>query len=226
MRWILAEWAEGAPERPTFRMCRPRPRPVRPLARGLLRRRRGPERWEKPHVSEMKFGALERYRVRGADGPPSLADIDPSDATALPFSKEELERATAADVAEIGRLQDVFSTPRRSTPCSSRCKARTRAAKAAPSARCSGRSIPSGSSRPAFRNRRSSSSRTTSCGAHPQGRAGGWNDRRLQPVAAMCPRQRSDQRLVRPRLRRCPGVAAVRRRWRPLLRKAWPLANA
>jgi polyphosphate kinase 2 (PPK2 family) len=57
---------------------------------------------------EIKFGALERYQVRGADGTPSLADIDPSDVTALAFSKEELERATAADVAEIDRLQDVL----------------------------------------------------------------------------------------------------------------------
>jgi hypothetical protein len=56
----------------------------------------------------MKFGALERYRVRAADGTPSLSDVDPSDGTALPFSKEELERATAADVAEIDRLQDIL----------------------------------------------------------------------------------------------------------------------
>ena len=57
---------------------------------------------------EMTFGALERYRVRGPDAAPSLDDVDPSDATALPFGKEEVERATAADVAEIDRLQDIL----------------------------------------------------------------------------------------------------------------------
>ena len=57
---------------------------------------------------EMTFGALERYRVLGPDGTPSLDDVDPSDATALPFGKEEVERATAADVAEIDRLQDIL----------------------------------------------------------------------------------------------------------------------
>jgi PPK2 family polyphosphate:nucleotide phosphotransferase len=51
---------------------------------------------------------LERYRVRAGDGTPSLSDVDPSDGTALPFSKDELERATAADVAEIDRLQDIL----------------------------------------------------------------------------------------------------------------------
>jgi hypothetical protein len=56
----------------------------------------------------INFGALERYRVRAADGTPNLADVDPSDGTALPFSKEELERATAADVAQIDRLQDIL----------------------------------------------------------------------------------------------------------------------
>ncbi|MGE5442631.1 MAG: polyphosphate kinase 2 family protein, partial [Bacteroidota bacterium] len=57
---------------------------------------------------EMTCGALERYRVLGPDGTPSLDDVDPSDATALPFGKEEVERATAADVAEIDRLQDIL----------------------------------------------------------------------------------------------------------------------
>jgi PPK2 family polyphosphate:nucleotide phosphotransferase len=57
---------------------------------------------------ETTFGALERYRVLGPDGMPSLDDVDPSDATALPFGKEEVERATAADVAEIDRLQDIL----------------------------------------------------------------------------------------------------------------------
>ena len=57
---------------------------------------------------EMTFGALERYRMRGPDAAPSLDDVDPSDATALPFGKEEVERATAADVAEIDRLQDIL----------------------------------------------------------------------------------------------------------------------
>jgi PPK2 family polyphosphate:nucleotide phosphotransferase len=57
---------------------------------------------------ETKFGALERYRVRGPEGTPSLDDVDPSDATALPFGREEVEKPTAADVAEIDRLQDVL----------------------------------------------------------------------------------------------------------------------
>jgi hypothetical protein len=39
------------------------------------------------------------------------------------------------------------------------------------------------------------------------------------------PAPKPDHRFAAPQFRRLPRVAAVRRRWRPLLRKAWTLAD-
>ena len=62
----------------------------------------------KPQFPKIELGALERYRVRGGAEPPRLADIDPKDRNGLPLDKAEIEIATAADVAEIDRLQDIL----------------------------------------------------------------------------------------------------------------------
>jgi PPK2 family polyphosphate:nucleotide phosphotransferase len=53
------------------------------------------------------IGALDRYRIRAGAGN-KLADIDPSDRTALPFSKPELRAAMEADIAEIDRQQEIL----------------------------------------------------------------------------------------------------------------------
>src|SRR5258708_20283747 len=55
----------------------------------------------------INFGALERYRVP-ADWKGKLADIDPRDREAIPFPRPETEAATAADVAEIDRMQEIL----------------------------------------------------------------------------------------------------------------------
>jgi PPK2 family polyphosphate:nucleotide phosphotransferase len=55
----------------------------------------------------INFGALERYRVP-ADWKGRLADIDPRDREAIPFPRPETEAATAADVAEIDRMQEIL----------------------------------------------------------------------------------------------------------------------
>jgi PPK2 family polyphosphate:nucleotide phosphotransferase len=53
------------------------------------------------------LGALERYRVP-TDWKGELSDIDPHDREAIPFPRPEAEAATAADIAEIDRLQEVL----------------------------------------------------------------------------------------------------------------------
>ena len=53
------------------------------------------------------LGALERYRVP-TDWKGDLSDIDPHDREAIPFPRPEAEAATAADIAEIDRLQEVL----------------------------------------------------------------------------------------------------------------------
>ena len=50
---------------------------------------------------------MEPYRVpAGWKG--KLADVDPRDQEAVPFSRAETEAATAADIAEIDRLQEIL----------------------------------------------------------------------------------------------------------------------
>ena len=53
------------------------------------------------------LGALERYRVP-ADWKGKLSDSDPRDGEALPFPRPETEAATAGDIAEIDRLQEIL----------------------------------------------------------------------------------------------------------------------
>jgi PPK2 family polyphosphate:nucleotide phosphotransferase len=53
------------------------------------------------------LGALERYRVP-ADWKGKLSDSDPRDGEALPFPRPETEAATAGDIAEIDRLQELL----------------------------------------------------------------------------------------------------------------------
>jgi PPK2 family polyphosphate:nucleotide phosphotransferase len=56
---------------------------------------------------QLNLGALERYRVpAGWRG--KLSDIDPRDREAIPFRRPETEAATAADVCEIDRLQEIL----------------------------------------------------------------------------------------------------------------------
>jgi PPK2 family polyphosphate:nucleotide phosphotransferase len=56
----------------------------------------------------MNLGALERYRVPPSGGSMRLAEIDPRDRAGMPSPRPELEAATAADIAEIDRLQNVL----------------------------------------------------------------------------------------------------------------------
>jgi len=53
------------------------------------------------------LGALERYRVPVA-WKGELSTFDPRDREAIPFPRSETEAATAADIAEIDRLQEVL----------------------------------------------------------------------------------------------------------------------
>jgi PPK2 family polyphosphate:nucleotide phosphotransferase len=53
------------------------------------------------------LGDLERYRVP-TDWKGELSDIDPHDREAIPVPRPEAEAATAADIAEIDRLQEVL----------------------------------------------------------------------------------------------------------------------
>jgi PPK2 family polyphosphate:nucleotide phosphotransferase len=55
----------------------------------------------------INLGALERYRVP-ADWKGNLADIDPRDREAIPFPRQEAEADTAADIAEIDRMQEIL----------------------------------------------------------------------------------------------------------------------
>jgi hypothetical protein len=57
--------------------------------------------------SATNLGALGRYRVP-TDRKGELSDIDPRDRDAIPFPRPETEAATAADIAEIDRLQEVL----------------------------------------------------------------------------------------------------------------------
>jgi polyphosphate kinase 2 (PPK2 family) len=111
----------------------------------------------------INFGALERYRVRAADGTPNLADVDPSDGTALPFSKEELERATAADVAEIDRLQDILYARAKHAVLVA-LQGLDTSGKDGTIRKVFGPIDPLGSSPPASRSRRRASCRTIFCG--------------------------------------------------------------
>ena len=58
-------------------------------------------------VRTTNLGALERYRVP-TDWKGELSDIDPHDREAIPFPRPEAEAATAADITEIDRLQEVL----------------------------------------------------------------------------------------------------------------------
>jgi PPK2 family polyphosphate:nucleotide phosphotransferase len=55
----------------------------------------------------VNLGPLERYRIP-TDWQGKLADIDPRDREAMPFPREESKAATAADIGEIGRLQEIL----------------------------------------------------------------------------------------------------------------------
>jgi PPK2 family polyphosphate:nucleotide phosphotransferase len=55
----------------------------------------------------INLGALERYRVP-VEWKGELSDIDPREREGIPFSRSETEAATAADIAEIDRLQEVL----------------------------------------------------------------------------------------------------------------------
>jgi PPK2 family polyphosphate:nucleotide phosphotransferase len=61
-----------------------------------------------PPFSVTNLGNLERYRVPPSGWSPKLADIDPRDRAGVPFAKPEAEAATASDIAEINRLQNVL----------------------------------------------------------------------------------------------------------------------
>jgi PPK2 family polyphosphate:nucleotide phosphotransferase len=54
------------------------------------------------------FGAFERHRIGPGHPVPDLATVDPRDAAALPCSKHQIKTATAADIAEIVRLQEIL----------------------------------------------------------------------------------------------------------------------
>jgi PPK2 family polyphosphate:nucleotide phosphotransferase len=54
------------------------------------------------------LGALERYRVPATGRLPKLVEIDPRDQDGLPYRKPEAKKATAADTAEISRLQEIL----------------------------------------------------------------------------------------------------------------------
>jgi PPK2 family polyphosphate:nucleotide phosphotransferase len=53
------------------------------------------------------LGALERYRVP-VEWKGGLSDVDPRERKAMPFSRPETEAATAADITEIDRLQEIL----------------------------------------------------------------------------------------------------------------------
>ena len=55
----------------------------------------------------ISLGGLERYRV-AADWKGTLAEIDPRDRSAIPGPRPEIEAGTAADIAEIDRLQEIL----------------------------------------------------------------------------------------------------------------------
>ena len=55
----------------------------------------------------INLGALERYRVP-VEWKGELSDIDPRERKAIPFSRSETKAATAADIAEIDRLQEIL----------------------------------------------------------------------------------------------------------------------
>jgi PPK2 family polyphosphate:nucleotide phosphotransferase len=54
------------------------------------------------------FGALERYRVNPGQPVSDLAMIDARDNAALPGSKRQIKTATASEIAEIVRLQEIL----------------------------------------------------------------------------------------------------------------------
>ena len=56
----------------------------------------------------VNFGALERYRVPAADWSGRLTDMDPADREGMPFPRPEAEAATASDIAEIDRMQEIL----------------------------------------------------------------------------------------------------------------------
>src|ERR1700760_759119 len=53
------------------------------------------------------LSALERYRVP-VEWEGGLSDVDPREREAIPFSRPETEAATARDIAEIDRLQEIL----------------------------------------------------------------------------------------------------------------------
>src|SRR5690242_19989878 len=56
----------------------------------------------------LDLGPLERYRVGPNSRKFNLAEIDPGDKQAVPRGKDEVEVATAADITEIIRLQEIL----------------------------------------------------------------------------------------------------------------------
>lgn len=56
----------------------------------------------------INLGTLERYRVPAKEPRVRLAQIDTRDRKGLPFGKAEAKQATAADIAEIDRLQEIL----------------------------------------------------------------------------------------------------------------------
>jgi PPK2 family polyphosphate:nucleotide phosphotransferase len=56
----------------------------------------------------VNFGALERYRVPATDWRGRLTDIDPADREGMPFPRPEAEAATASDISEIDRMQEIL----------------------------------------------------------------------------------------------------------------------
>lgn len=61
-----------------------------------------------PSFPSINLGGLEHYRVPASGWTKTLADISPRDRTAIPSPRTEAEADTAADIAEIDRLQEIL----------------------------------------------------------------------------------------------------------------------
>jgi PPK2 family polyphosphate:nucleotide phosphotransferase len=61
-----------------------------------------------PSFPAIDLGRLERYRVPASGWPKRLADISPRDRVGIPVPRAQAEADTAADVAEIDRLQEIL----------------------------------------------------------------------------------------------------------------------
>jgi polyphosphate kinase 2 (PPK2 family) len=111
----------------------------------------------------MNFGALERYRVP-VDWKGELSDIDPRDREAIPFRRPETEAATAADIAEIDRLQEILYAQAKYALLVV-LQGLDTSGKDGTIDGSSARSTPSARSRPALRNQHLTSWRMIFCGA-------------------------------------------------------------